>query len=152
MPYKLKGTLTEGKFETDALSAAEYSHDWVAARNLVMLALLTGIAESEGRGNIAFGGNLEEAGAHPDNEWEFGTRFNELLPYSTQNGVKVELLQPLRGSTKTEIFQLGESLRVPWALTWSCYSNQKKPCGTCGSCERRQAAFSRNGMVDPLTY
>lgn len=146
------GTIVEGHYhaEDTGIASAEYAHDWVSARNLVMLSLLTAFAEKNGMGYIAFGGNLEESGAYPDNEEEFGRRFNEVLPFATQNGVKIELLQPVSQLMKHEIVKLGVSLKVPYELTWSCYGNGKKHCGKCGPCFMRKMAFKRNGLKDPV--
>jgi 7-cyano-7-deazaguanine synthase len=140
----------EDSFCRDGEAGAEYAHDWVSARNLVMLSLMTAWAETNKFGYIALGNNLEEAGAYPDNEEEFGNRFNAILPFATQNGVKIELLQPLSTYMKHEIVKLGLELGVPYHLTWSCYGDGRKPCNECGPCYMRRVAFERNGTVDPL--
>ena len=44
----------------------------------------------------------------------------------------------------------GLSLNVPYELTWSCYEGEDKPCGVCGTCRDRIAAFEANGVTDPL--
>ncbi len=115
-----------------------------------MLSILTAWAETNEYGYIAFGGNLEESGAYPDNEQEFGRRFNNILPYATQNGIKVELLQPVSNLMKHEIVKMGNEYKVPWELTWSCYSNKDKHCNSCAPCFMRKTAFERNGMTDPV--
>ncbi len=152
IPNVLSGTLMEGHYYSNdsGLPGAEYAYDWVSARNLVMLSLLTAFAESNNYGYIAFGGNLEESGAYPDNEEEFGRRFNEILPFAVQNGVKIELIQPLAHLMKHEIVKLGLSLDVPYELTWSCYGNGERHCGKCGPCYMRKVAFERNGFKDPV--
>ena len=33
--------------------------------------------------------------------------------------------------------------------TWSCYEGGEKPCGVCGTCRDRAAAFAANGVPDP---
>lgn len=143
------GTLTSGAPHPDGHAGAEYAHDWIPARNLVMLSMLTAMAEGNGFSHIAFGGNLEESGAYPDNEAEFGRRFNDLLPYAVKGGRRVELLQPLGRMMKTEIIQAALDLAVPLHFTWSCYAGGDHPCGSCGSCHMRHLAFSRAGLPDP---
>ena len=48
------------------------------------------------------------------------------------------------------IVKKGLELHVPYELTWSCYEGGEKPCGVCGTCRDRQAAFLANGVEDPL--
>ena len=124
--------------------------DWVSGRNLLMLSILTAYAESNKFGYIAFGGNLEESGAYPDNEQEFGRKFNEILPFATQNKIKIELLQPISTMMKHEIVKEGVKLKVPYEITWSCYSNDKVHCNNCAPCYMRRVAFERNGWTDPV--
>lgn len=152
LPSVFSGTIVEGEYHKKGAgeSGAEYAHDWVSARNLLMLSILTAYAETNNFSYIAFGGNLEESGAYPDNEEEFGNRFNAILPFSTQNGMRIELLQPLSTYMKHEIIKLGEEAGVPFHYTWSCYSGKKKHCGECGPCYMRKKAFERNGLIDPV--
>jgi len=150
MPEVMGGTIVNGKYHADGVEGTEYAHDWVSARNLLMLAMLTAYAETNGYGYIAFGGNLEESGAYPDNEQEFGRMFNNLLPYSVQNGIKIELLQPLSTYMKHEIVAMGVKIGVPYELTWSCYGDGQKHCGKCGPCFMRKTAFERNNIKDPV--
>ena len=148
----LGGSIVNGEFNTEGggVVGAEYAKDWVSARNLLMLSILTAYAETNGIGYIAFGGNLEESGAYPDNEEEFGRRFNELLPFATQNGVKIELLQPVARMMKHEIVKIGLDNHVPFELTWSCYGDGEEHCGQCGPCFMRREAFMRNSTKDPV--
>jgi len=150
MPKVMKGTITSGTYHQDKIAGTEYAMDWVSGRNLLMLSILTAWAESNDYGYIAFGGNLEESGAYPDNEQEFGRRFNNILPYATQNGVKIELIQPVANLMKHEIVKMGNENEVPWELTWSCYSNKKEHCNNCAPCFMRKTAFKRNGLTDPV--
>ena len=150
MPNVMKGTITEGTYHKDGVEGTEYAMDWVSGRNLLMLSILTAYAESNEISYIAFGGNLEESGAYPDNEQEFGRKFNEVLPYATQNGTKITLLQPLSIYMKHEIVKIGVPLGVPYHLTWSCYSGNEEHCGECGPCFMRRTAFERNELDDPV--
>ena len=118
----------------------------------MMLATLTSFAETLDYSYIAFGGNLEESGAYPDNEQEFGRMFNNLLPYSTRPHNKIQLLSPISTMMKHEIVREGIRLGVPYDLTWSCYGDGDHHCGECGPCFMRKTAFERNNIVDPVTY
>jgi len=150
VPIVLRGTLTKGTYHKSPVEGIEYAMDWVSGRNLLMLAILTAYAESNEFGYIAFGGNLEESGAYPDNEQEFGRKFNEILPFATQNKIKIELLQPISTMMKHEIVKEGVRLNVPYELTWSCYSDADKHCNNCAPCFMRRVAFERNGWTDPV--
>ena len=150
MPDVMRGTITEGTWHKSQVEGTEYAMDWVSARNLLMLAILTAYAEANKFGNIAFGGNLEESGAYPDNEQEFGRKFDQILPFSTQNKVKIKLLQPISTFMKHEIVKEGIELNVPYELTWSCYSDGDKHCNNCAPCFMRRVAFERNGLLDPV--
>jgi len=49
-----------------------------------------------------------------------------------------------------ELMQMiGLELGVPYELTWSCYEGGEKPCGKCGTCIDRAAAFQANHVEDP---
>lgn len=133
-------------------AGAEFAHEWVPARNLVMLALATAYAEAKGFDTIVLGNNLEEAGAYPDNEPEFIARFNDLLPFAVGDGKKLEIIMPVGNMMKHEIVALGEQLGAPMHLTWSCYRAGEHHCGKCGPCFMRKTAYAINGIVDPLTY
>ena len=150
MPDVMSGTITEGVYHNNGIEGTEYAMDWVSGRNLLMISILTAYAESNEISYLAFGGNLEESGAYPDNEQEFGRKFNEVLPYATQNGTKITLLQPLSIYMKHEIVRIGVPLGVPYHLTWSCYSGNEKHCGECGPCFMRRTAFERNELDDPV--
>jgi 7-cyano-7-deazaguanine synthase len=149
LPRILGGSLTEGHFHREGIEGSEYAYDWVASRNLIMLSLLLGYAETNDIDHIAFGGNLEESGSYPDNEEEFGVRFNDLIPYAVAENKNMKLLQPVARMMKKEIVLEGTRFGVPWELTWSCYGNGPEPCGECGPCFMRRTAFERCGITDP---
>lgn len=141
---------TFGPSISDSVTGAEYAHEWVPARNLVMLSLATAYAEANGFHTVALGNNLEEAGAYPDNEEEFTGKFNSLLPFAVQNGYKVEVISPVGNLMKHEVVREGVALDAPFHLTWSCYRDGEHHCGRCGPCFMRKTAFERNGLKDPV--
>lgn len=133
-------------------AGAEFAHEWVPARNLVMLSIATAIAEAEDFGVIVLGNNLEEAGAYPDNEPEFINRFNEVLPFAVGDGKKVRVQMPVGNLMKHEIVALGHAINAPMAKTWSCYRAGAIHCGTCGPCFMRRTAFEINGLPELIKY
>lgn len=142
----------------DGDAGAEFAYEWVPARNLVFLSLATALAENGGYTHIVLGNNLEEAGAYPDNEPEFISRFNHLLPYAVADGQPVrEVLQPVGNLMKHQIVKYGHELHAPLDVTWSCYEgvrvgDEVLHCGECGPCKMRRVAFKMNGLEDPILY
>ncbi|WP_233866681.1 7-cyano-7-deazaguanine synthase [Paraburkholderia adhaesiva] len=141
--------LTDGEIAT-GVRGAEFAHEWVPARNLLMVARAVAYAEANDYGAVALGNNLEESGAFPDNEERFTELLNAVLPFAVQANRKVELLSPVGNLMKHEIVALGTRLGVPFGLTWSCYRGGDEHCGVCGPCHMRRIAFMRNGLTDPV--
>ena len=133
-------------------AGAEFAHEWVPARNLVMLSLATAYCEAGGFHTLALGNNLEEAGAYPDNEPEFIKKFNDLLPFAVGDGKRLEVVMPVGNMMKHEIVALGHKLGAPMHLTWSCYRAGGHHCGTCGPCFMRRTAFKINGIPEVINY
>ncbi len=75
-----------------------------------------------------------------------------MIELGTKETSHIELFTPFIHMTKTDILRVGNDLRVPYEHTWSCYQNEKKACGTCGSCHFRREAFRALGMTDPIPY
>jgi len=133
-------------------AGAEFAHEWVPARNLLLLSVATAFAEANGFDTIVLGNNLEEAGAYPDNEPEFIAKFNDLLPFAVGDGKRMRVIMPVGNMMKHEIVALGAELDAPMHLTWSCYRAGKQHCGTCGPCYMRRKAFDINGMEEVISY
>ena len=131
---------------------AEFAHEWVPARNLVLLSVATAYAEANGFDHIVLGNNLEEAGAYPDNEPEFIHRFNDLLPFAVGDGKQVKVIMPVGNLMKHEIVKLGLDIGAPLHLTWSCYRAGEQHCGTCGPCYMRRKAFQINNAKEVIEY
>jgi 7-cyano-7-deazaguanine synthase len=135
---------------SSGVAGSEYAHEWVPARNLVMLANAVAYAEANNHDVIALGNNLEESGAYPDNEEEFTHLLDGVLDYAVQEGRQVRLVAPVGHLMKHEIVRLGVDINAPLDLTWSCYKDGDKHCGECGPCFMRRTAFERNGLTDPV--
>jgi 7-cyano-7-deazaguanine synthase len=140
---------------TQGVSGAEFAHEWVPARNTVMMALAMAYAEAHDFDVIAIGSNQEEScGGYPDNEQEFVNRLRELAPMAVKPYHQLELSDPLGGRMKHDIVQMGVAEGMPFEVTWSCYSHDYdgNHCGNCGPCVMRQRAFQMSGVKDPTKY
>lgn len=133
-------------------AGAEFAHEWVPARNLLLLSVATAFAEARGIDTIVLGNNLEEAGAYPDNEPEFISRFNDLLPFAVGDGKRMRVIMPVGNLMKHEIVELGNRIGAPMHLTWSCYRAGELHCGTCGPCYMRRKAFEINNIPEVISY
>lgn len=131
---------------------AEFAHEWVPARNLLLLSVATAYAEANGFDHIVLGNNLEEAGAYPDNEPEFINKFNDMLPFAVGDGKRVKVIMPVGNLMKHEIVKLGLEVGAPLHLTWSCYRAGEVHCGKCGPCYMRRKAFEINNAEEVISY
>jgi len=59
---------------------------------------------------------------------------------------------PLLYLTKADIVRLGEKLKAPLEVTWSCYNGGEKACGKCDSCLLRLKGFEEAGSKDMIDY
>ena len=64
------------------------------------------------------------------------------------SGNQLNVTAPFIGMTKAQVVAQGLKLGVPYEMTWSCYEGKEKPCGVCGTCRDRIAAFRANGIED----
>lgn len=127
---------------------------YVPARNTILLSLALGYAESTRLGSIYLGANAIDYSGYPDCRPEFLRAFERVARVGTRRGVEtgrgIEVRAPLLRLSKEAIVQLGERLRVPWELTWSCYAGGSRPCGRCDACRLRARGFRQAGRADPL--
>jgi 7-cyano-7-deazaguanine synthase len=144
---------TPGAAVAQGEAGAEYAHEWVPARNTVMLAHALAFAEAHEYTTIVLGSNQEEScGGYPDNEQEFINKWNELAPFAVKPYHPVRFADPLGGSMKKDIVELGFAYDAPMELSWSCYKGGVKHCGTCGPCTMRRRAFEMAEVIDPTEY
>jgi 7-cyano-7-deazaguanine synthase len=118
---------------------------WVPNRNGVFLNIAAAYADALRADYIIPGFNREEATTFPDNSKEYMDVSTEALKYSTGN--QAQVMCYTIDMDKKEIHTLGEELKVPFDLIWSCYFAGESPCGQCESCQR--SLSSR--FVEPAT-
>jgi len=125
---------------------------YVPFRNANLLSIATSFAEARGADAIFIGVQSLDYSGYPDCRPEFIAAFQKVIDLGTKDTTKITLFTPFIRMTKTEILREGIRLGVPYEHTWSCYRNEGKACGTCGSCHFRKEAFDAVGVRDPIEY
>lgn len=122
---------------------------YVPFRNGLFLSSAASIALSKGCSLIYYGAHADDAAgfAYPDCSVDFVNAMNEAIWEGSGHQLKIEA--PFVKVNKANIVKMGLELKVPYGLTWSCYEGGEKPCGKCGTCIDRAAAFAANGVEDP---
>lgn len=123
---------------------------YVPFRNGLFLSAAASVALSHDCQKIVYGAHADDAAgaAYPDCSLQFVEAMGASIFEGT--GGRLRLEAPFVSVTKAEVVKTGLSLGVPYELTWSCYEGGHKPCGTCGTCIDRIAAFAACGEIDPL--
>ena len=123
---------------------------YVPFRNGLFLSAAASIALSLGCSEIWYGAHQDDAAgnAYPDCSTAFHQAMNQAIYLGS--GEQLKVVAPLIQKNKAEVIALGTELQAPYHLTWSCYEGSVKPCGRCGTCLDRSAAFQANGLKDPL--
>lgn len=132
------------------IEGAEYPHEWVPARNLVMIAHAAAFCDAHGIGEMYMGLNLEEGAVYPDNTVEFYERLNGVLPLATL--VRPVIKMPLSRMMKWQIVKHAYEIGAPIHLSWSCYRSGPLHCGCCGPCYMRRTAHAMLGICDTVAY
>lgn len=125
---------------------------YVPSRNIIFLSYASSLAEAIGAEAIFLGANIRDYSGYPDCRPQFFRAFARSIAVGTKTGVEkrpIRIHAPLLYKTKEQIIRLGCKLKVPYALTWSCYEGKSKPCGVCDSCLLRQKGFRSLKMKDP---
>jgi 7-cyano-7-deazaguanine synthase len=134
----------------DGNAGVEKAHEWVPARNLLMIAHAVALCERAGYGRVVLGFNEQEGEVFPDNEMEF--LLNLQTAVNIGSPAHIEFEAPLARMSKRDIVRTALKLNVPLHLTWSCYRSADRLCGTCGSCVQRRVAFRQIGGEDFVEY
>lgn len=122
---------------------------YVPFRNGLFLSSAASIALSHGCEVILYGAHADDAAgnAYPDCSSDFNEAINRAIWLGSGKQLRVEA--PFVGKTKADVVAEGLRLHAPYHLTWSCYEGGAHPCGKCGTCRDRAAAFAANGVSDP---
>lgn len=125
---------------------------YVPGRNTILLALAASLADAADAEAIVIGANALDYSGYPDCRPAFTRAFARVARLGTQRGSEgrgLRVLAPLLRKDKAAIVRLALRLKVPLALTWSCYAGGRAPCGRCDSCKLRAKGFAEAGLPDP---
>lgn len=122
---------------------------YVPFRNGLFLSTAASIALSKDCSVIYYGAHSDDAAgfAYPDCSDVFNNAMNTAIYEGSGHQIKIEA--PFINMNKAQVVKMGLELGAPYELTWSCYEGGDTPCGKCGTCIDRQAAFEANGITDP---
>jgi 7-cyano-7-deazaguanine synthase len=127
---------------------------YVPARNTIFLSLALAWAEVLESADIFIGVNALDYSGYPDCRPEYIEAYERMANLATKAAVeghtRVHIHTPLLRLSKAEIVRLGQKLRVPFDLTFSCYDpvDGGRPCGRCDACLLRHKGFAEAGIAD----
>lgn len=119
---------------------------WVPNRNGVFLNIAASFADSYNYNYIIYGANKDEGATFPDNTELFRKKVSSAFKLSTLNHPKV--IAPLINYSKNDIVKIAINNNVPLEYVRSCYSNTRKNCGICESCNHLRRALEHNGAYE----
>ena len=134
------------------LNNHEIPPTYVPFRNANILAISASWAEVLGAKAIYIGAMEGDSSGYPDCRQSFFDAFQLAINLGTKPETDIKIITPLMFMTKKDIVSECIKLKVPLNLTWSCYRNNDKACGTCDSCALRLRGFQMMNIDDPIEY
>ncbi len=113
---------------------------YVPGRNTVFIAIGLSLAEARQADKLVLGINAMDYSGYPDCRPDYLETYQNLASLSCKAGREGEgitLWAPLIYWNKVKIIEEALRLNIPIHATWSCYSENEKPCGLCDSCRIR---------------
>lgn len=134
-----------------SLDEINFMLEYVPFRNSIFLSIATALAEVKGADIVVIGST---GGDHvcPDNSQEFHDSFQKVVEIGTMLKKDIMIFHPLTETNKTGVVRIGNKLKVPFELTWSCHNGIDFACGHCSNCLSRIEAFNLNVSQDPIKY
>lgn len=134
------------------LESKEIPSSYVPFRNANILAIATSWAEVISADAIYIGAMEEDSSGYPDCRKVFFSAFQETINTGTKPETQINIKTPIIDMSKKDIIVLGDKIKVPFNLTWSCYQNEEEACGECDSCALRLRGFKNANLIDPIKY
>jgi 7-cyano-7-deazaguanine synthase len=145
-------SLTDKKIKVSKanLDSKEIPSSYVPFRNGNILSIAASWAEVIGANSIFIGAMQLDSSGYPDCRKDFFDAYEKAINLGTKPETQIRIIAPIIDLSKKDIVTLGIEHKVPFHLTWSCYTQEDVPCGTCDSCALRQRGFDQAGIVDPI--
>jgi len=139
----------------EAVPEGSYAHanmisTVVPFRNGIMLSIAIGYAENHKIDTVLIAAHAGDHPVYPDCRQGFMDAMDQAAQQGTYAGVRVKA--PFVELTKEAIAQMGRSLGLDFARTWSCYKGGDVHCGVCATCIERKAALGFEQGLDPTRY
>jgi 7-cyano-7-deazaguanine synthase len=140
--YPLMGNsaLTNPRADLPATPADRPDATFVPMRNTILTSIAAALAFTVGANRIVLAATADDQAGYPDCRPEWVQAMSRVLDLGSAGPAPI-LLTPLRYMTKRDVVKLGQNLGVDLSATWSCYDGGSAPCGRCGACAARAAAF-----------
>ncbi|WP_036096013.1 7-cyano-7-deazaguanine synthase QueC [Leptospira weilii] len=136
----------------NSLGKDEIPNTYVPGRNILFLSFAVSLAEGTGSDSIYIGVNAMDYSGYPDCRPEFIQMYERAIQLGTKKGNQgspIQIVTPLQNLSKKEIVLLGNQLKVPFHLTFSCYDPKNgKACGKCDACLLRKKGFQETGVSE----
>lgn len=125
--------------------------NYVPNRNMILLSICTGYAESIGADTVFHGSaQVDSEAGYWDGTPEFLKCINNLNELNRRDRVTIEA--PLLDKSKQQIIKLGLDCGLDFSKTWTCYEGGAEACGKCTACSSRIKGFIDNKKQDPVPY
>jgi 7-cyano-7-deazaguanine synthase len=125
---------------------------YVPFRNAHLLAAATSWGEVLGAEAVFVGAVEEDSSGYPDCRPEFYRAYQKVVDLGTRPETRIRIVTPVITMSKADIVREGQTLHVPFEMTWSCYQSEDLACGVCESCRLRLRGFAQAGVADPVPY
>lgn len=135
----------EGHYEAESMRQTV-----VPGRNTIFAAVLLGLAQSEGYGEVWMGIHQGDHFIYPDCRPGWLYAMEDVFLKASEE--KVVIRAPLLHWTKATIVRRGIDAKFPFQFARTCYTDEEVACGKCGSCQERLAAFATCKFDDPIEY
>jgi 7-cyano-7-deazaguanine synthase len=128
---------------------------WVPQRNMLFLTYAFGFADTIEADKVYTGFNAVDYSGYPDCRPEFVKAANQALNLARKRFVEedhiIDIITPIIHMSKADIIRMGNDVKAPLHLTYSCYYGEDLPCRECDSCRIRETAFGEVGIKDPAS-